>query len=561
MKNTENSTMKNSDKCKKGSRLISLLAFFMAAVICFTACSGGGRPVETPEPVTTPEATAAPVPVQGGALRCPMPENLHINNEEYNPMLIYTEEALQLFSLVYEPLINIDETNMLIPALAANWAPDDSFQNAWIINLRKNARWHTGETVNADDIVYSYETLRTLGAESYYGSCLNDIVSIEIIDSNTLRIFMQNSGLMALYSLTFPIIKKDAPIFTGTGAYRAVTVTDDKIVLTGNPDWWDRSPYIRYIEFYARSSNDMALASFNAGQLNFVSTAKLAVGQYSEAGVTVVKDIMTQNMETLLFNSKHQITKNADFRKAIAHALDRSTIITNVYMNRARKSDTPFPPDSWLYDSNAALYDYNTQISESLFDSLGYKKGAGGKLFRGRQHITLKLLTSGTTENVTRIDAAERIAAQLDAVGIGVEIITAEHSYGEDGSEFLNLLKAGDWDIALVGFNLSQSNRLNKYIDSDGTNNFGSFSDREIEELIKNMNEAPDEETLRNASYALQQKFIEKLPFIVLYFRLNSVVYDADIKGITDMREPNIVRNVKQWYMNTEQTTEKPTEG
>lgn len=551
MKNTANCMIINLNKSLLPFRLAALM---LAVAFLFAGCAAGMKPVETPPPDITENTPAPPVPVQGGILRCPMPENLHINNEDYNPLLIHTEEALQLFTLVYEPLITVDESNMLIPALAINWTPDILLLNAWVINLRENAYWHNGEPLTARDVVYTYETLKALGKQSYYASCLDEIVSIEAADENTVSVLMKDPGLIALYSLNFPIIKEineNSPRFTGTGAYRVSAVNDDRITLSVNPSWWDRPPYISCVEFYARSSNDTALASYNAGQLDFVSTAFLAVGQYREAGVTVVKDIMTQSMETLLFNLNHSAARDADFRKAVAYALDRNPIITNVYMNRARKCDVPFPPDSWLYDGNSARYNYNLQLSEDMLSNLGYKLDAGGRLFRRGKRVSLKLLTSGTTENATREEAAKLISLQLEKLGIDVEIITAEHILGVGESEFMRLLKEGEWDIALVGFNLSVGSRLNKYLDTDGINNFGNYSDEKMKLLLENMNNAPDEESLRAAASALQQKFIDELPFIVLYFRLNSVVYNADIQGIEDMREPNIVRNIKKWYIKT----------
>ena len=42
---------------------------------------------------------------------------------------------------------------------------------------------------------------------------------------------------------------------------------------------------------------------------------------------------------------------------------------------------------------------------------------------------------------------------------------------------------------------------------------------------------------------------MENLPFIVLYFRLNSVVYSSEIQGVTQVREPDIMYGVDQWYI------------
>ena len=53
---------------------------------------------------------------------------------------------------------------------------------------------------------------------------------------------------------------------------------------------------------------------------------------------------------------------------------------------------------------------------------------------------------------------------------------------------------------------------------------------------------------MRNPFAMPQTAFADELPFIVLYFRLNSVVYSAKLQEIGTMREPALLRNIKNWY-------------
>ena len=54
--------------------------------------------------------------------------------------------------------------------------------------------------------------------------------------------------------------------------------------------------------------------------------------------------MMTQNMEVMLVNHNRAFVSRVEFRRAIAHALNRTKLITNAYMNRARAADVPVPP-------------------------------------------------------------------------------------------------------------------------------------------------------------------------------------------------------------------------
>lgn len=110
-------------------------------------------------------------------------------------------------------------------------------------------------------------------------------------------------------------------------------------------------------------------------------------------------------------------------------------------------------------------------------------------------------------------------------------------------------MRPGDWDLALCGFNLAQSNDLEPYLSVNGKNNFGHYNAglySGVSAALNKMNAAADEESLRNAAYELQTAFADELPFIVLYFRLNSVVYSAKLREIGTMREPGFAAEHKK---------------
>ncbi|MBR5948476.1 MAG: hypothetical protein IKZ82_07530 [Clostridia bacterium] len=546
MKNTSSSATKRALVLRKTVCAVLTLVFL---ALLFCACSGNTVPDDDEEPSPSPVNTSAPV--SGGRLRMAMPENLSVGNEKYDPMLVRTEESLALFSLVYEPLIALNEANELTPCLAAKWSRFAGDERSWLISLRESALFHSGERLCADDVVYSFNSLKRVGAESYYSRTLTAVAGVVKVDESTVRITMNSTGIMELYALDFPIKKADGSIFNGTGPYSVSHYDDERILLQANPDWWDRTPYISSIEFLARENNDTALASYSAGQLDLVPTAQLSASRFGENGVTNVIDHMTQGMETLLFNHRRHPTMDADFRKAVSRAINRSPIISNIYMNRARACDVPVPPDSWLY-SGGSLISHDPSAAEALFAGLGYEKNEDGLLIGGGEPVELTLLTSGTTDNTTRSDAAGIIASQLREFGVTVNIITAPHGYGEAESEFMKALRSMDWDIALVGFSLSPSNDMRPYLTTEGANNFGSFSGIVFAEELKAIRIAEDEESLREAFRLLEAKFTEQLPFLVLYFRLNSVVCTAKLKGISALREPFLLHGIKNWYLSDE---------
>ena len=532
-----------------------IISVFLLAAVVITGCGGSVTPEPTEAPATS-EPTQAPYGSPVGRIRLPMPENM-ADAEDCDPIGVRTEEMYQLFSLVFDTLIGVNGSNMLVPSLAMSWRSGG--ERIWLISLRQGVTWHDGSSFTADDVVSTYDRIRRQ-TDGYYSDAAENIVSLMKLDESTIRVEMKSEGLSALYCLNFPITKANSDeVLMGTGAYRLENMTDEEIKLTVNTDWWGGTPQIETVEFIARSSNDLAIASYEAGMLDFVPTNSLTAKQYSSAGETVVASCMTQQMETLLINHNNAHLRKREFRSAIAHLVDRSSIIANVYMNNARSCDMPVPPDSWLYDSSQVVYGYDRELALSLLTEQGYTIDEDGNIGYFGEKVSLRILVGSTPENSVRAEAAQLIADSLTSFGIGVELITANHDtasaspdpeseapYSGD-TEFVRLLREGNWDLALVGFSLSESNSLSKYLTPSGSNNFGHYSSETMTSLIEIMDSAVDEASLREAAYAVQSEFAEELPFIVLYFRLNSVIYSADIQGIGQLREPRLLENMKDW--------------
>lgn len=532
------------------------LLMAMLTVLLF-GCANEQNTISADETPYVEEATPALLaptptasPVRGGTLRLAMPENADTSD----PLSVNTKEMLGFFSLIYESLIEIDQNGIVTPCLAENWSCDDTGL-VWTMKLRSSARWQdSGLTVSASDVIYSFQCIKQSGG--YYSYAADRIDNIQAGENGTVIVTMKQQGLSSLYALNFPI--KESPTTAvsergaGTGPYIISSVIGERVVLEANKNWWKEEPYISKIEFYQRSSNDVSIASYAAGQLDMVFTSSLSVGRYREDGVTNVLDIMTQTAEVMLFNYNNEELANKLVRQAIAYAIDRSTIITNVYMNRARACDVPIAPDSWLYNSRSKVYDYNTELALNLFEQAGWADtdGDGYLEKNGRRYdeMTLKLLVNKSTDS-TRETAAGVIASQLEAIGIHVEVVTAGYTLGDDNSEYVQSLENGEFDIALTGFNLSRDCDILPYIDVSGEYNYGGYRNDSLSILAKTLNTARDESACREAADALQMSFVEELPFATLYFRLSSILYNASVCGLSDEREPNPLSNIANWYI------------
>ncbi len=568
-----NALMKNLKPCmrtlfkaqREKQTTLRIRAGILAAVLLLTlSLSACGKP-EDPAATATPEqllptAAPTPVPAVGGEIQIPIPRN-PLQSEGgavTSPLSMNTEEMRNMYSLVYEPLLRCDTANALTPALAEKWSCDESGR-VWTLTLRSGVKWHSGDAMlTAEDVLYTISQIKALGAESYYNLTNACVETATKVDDLTVQITMYQPGLTSLYGLLFPVMCAAGNgdlAMNGTGPYKVTSAGASSIILEANAGWWKQSPYITTIRCLSRESNSVALSSYEAGQLNVVPTDTASAGKYRETDVTNVLDVLSQDAEMLLINQNNSQLRNASLRKALAYAIDRGSIVSNVYMNRASITDVPVPPDSFLYDPTSKIYDYDPAMAASLFAEAGYADSNGDGLLESVNNpgriLTFRLLVNDSTESTYRKSAAQMIANQLLSVGVTIEIESEKLTVGDPESPFITKLSGGDFDLALAGFNLPRSGQLTAYLSAGGERNYGHYANSDMNTLLQKAQTAADEATLKEAHAAVQQQFVNDLPFIMLYFRMTSIVYAAEIQGISDVRDTDIFRTVEKWYIHT----------
>lgn len=529
----------------KRGLLLLLAAVFLLCCAC--AKETAGEQKEETALLATP--SPQPQPLTGGEIRLPMPVNADITD----PLLVNTEEMLAMFSLLYEGLISVNSTGKLTAELAESWS-GDSEGRVFTFTLRSGVKWHDGSGFTAYDVTATFTRLKELGADTYYAYQAKKIESMRAVDEHTLEVTMAQGGYASLYALGFPVMKggQAAALPVGTGPFKLESWTGQEARLAANTDWWKRRPYLDAIVFVERDSNDTALASYQAGQLDMVPSSNTGVGRYRSES-TAVLDVMTQTAELLLINSNNAPLRDLGVRKALSYALDRGKIISNIYMNRAQPADVPIAPDSWVYESKSKAYDYNLARARELLLAAGWEADAeSGLLARNGQTFKVRLLVNESTDT-TRREASNLIADQLMELGMEVELTAAPHTLGQSDSEYMRKLNAGEYDLCLIGVNLGRDTDLTEVMDPAGSAHYGNYSVPALTAMARDILTAKDETSYKAAASAFQLKFMEELPFIVLYFRLNSIVYSADIKGISGAREPDIMYTADSWYINERQ--------
>lgn len=130
-------------------------------------------------------------------------------------------------------------------------------------------------------------------------------------------------------------------------------------------------------------------------------------------------------------------------------ALDRASIVRNVYDTLGAPLLGPFVRRQWSADTTIAQLPYDTIAAARLLDSLGWKRGATGVRARRGERLAFTIMVAAT--NRARVRVAELVQRQLSLVGVAVQLEPL------DGRAFGGRLSAHQFDAALFSFTATPS--------------------------------------------------------------------------------------------------------
>lgn len=520
-------------------------------------------------------------PQEGGQLRIPV-QGL----ESWNPLIAKTTDSVNFLSLIYEGLVGYDSDLKKIPKLASDWQVSEDGR-LWTFNIRKDAKWHDGTSITAEDVIFTYNILKE--------GVLNSVYQYNIFDNdNILEIGLKNNDKYSLFVrlaepssklldiFTFPVISKDyyesveniikiqkdltkAPL--GTGPYKVAeeyfSEDQESIILVRNEDWWGRRPYIDKIIGKIYTNKEEARKAFMQGELDLVDTMIVYVNNKSVEEDTKLYRFMTNYYEFLGLNSESELIKDPKIRKALAYAIDRREIISKVYLNNAQTVDVPIPSNHWLYDNAYRLYDYDIDRAKRLLKEAGWQDLDGDGILDktvDNQKIELKIKLVSNSGNDLRRDVLSLIKSHLELVGFKVETQIADmETIAKD------LLATNQFDALLTGYYLDNALDLSfafhsrEIVEIDDIedldeidsipNNFIKYRNSELDSLLDLASHSYDLNELSSVYQNIQDHMTRELPIISLYFRTGSLLVNPKLYGIDKPSQLSLYRNIEEWFI------------
>jgi peptide/nickel transport system substrate-binding protein len=532
--------------------------------------TGGGAPSASPDASAKPKETATPTPSpqMGGELKVPL-----MAPDSFNPLLTQSRDILNFLNLIFEHPLVLDEKSRPAPSLVEKWEVSEDGRT-WTFHVRKDVKWQNGQAMTGEDILFTFQALQSGKLGSLYEKDLAGNVNIVEAglrnnDPYTFFVRLAEPSSEVLDIMTFPVLSKNvyqSPEFMqkekgnfsmtpiGTGPYQvdlSQPYNGTSMKLVRNEDWWNGKPYIDSILARVCQTNEEARAALGKGEIDLVDTMAVYANNYSDLDKITGYKYLTENYEFLALNCNNPLFADKNVRKAIAYAIDRTDIISRVYLNNAETVDVPMPSNSWLYDSAYRIYDYDEKRAAKLLKEAGWTDSDGDgvldKIVEGeKQDLAFTILTN--SDNDFRRDVAELISKHLSLVGFRVQ--TEAVSWEQLQSENMQKHK---FDAILTGYYLDYVPDLRFAFHSSqigkGKNNFYRYQNPELDSLLDTAATAYKEKDKKKAYQKIQEHLVGELPVISLYFRTGSLLVNNRVHGVDKVRELNLYNNIKDWYL------------
>ncbi len=494
-------------------------------------------------------------------------ENLLIGMQSYMTTGIYPLDPVEkdmasVYSLVYNGLIEMDDDFRPQGKLAESWVMGSGGER-WTFTLREGVTFSDGTPLTAYDAEATLSYLvdkanngTTDSERGYYGNLRYFVKSVKADDEKTLTITTKDRANYAfLYAMTFPIlpadrIEQENP--PGTGPYIIDGfVPQSSLYLSVNPNWWKQPPQIKYITCTLYSSNKDLLLAYENMAVDAVFSKSISAAQYSDNINSLNIAYRTNQLETLLINNRASEFKDPQVRKALRHVINVNQIASQIYMSMVQRTDTPLPAGTWMYNEDGLVtYEHNIDKAKEMLAEAGWRdSNEDGILDRpdsekesGMRNFSIRLLVYDEGDNTFRSDMALMIRSMLAEVNINVYDIQYV-TFQEAGER----LRAGNYDLALVAYQMDTPPDPGFMLISGNTGNHTGYKNTQVDDLFKKLRKATDPNEYQQILFDIQHKFSEDVPFISLFYRSGSILTRNLFTIVRDVRELELFRGIDEY--------------
>lgn len=465
-----------------------------------------------------------------------------------NPIYAMNNADASVSRLVFSSLYDYDATGTLRQDVATGMSQEGG--RVYTVTMRDDVRWHDGEKLTAQDVVYTLSVIKDPSARSPLRVNWVD-VDVKATSDYTLVFTLPAAYAPFPHALTFSIlpqhILKDVapsalrestfsqePVGSGPFVFRRLQSADaiskhQTVLLVANQEYYRGAPKLSRFELEVFDDEIKLLAALKAGELSGADDiSPTSVGQVSSR-----YDISPTALSSgvyLIFNLNNSILSDKAVRKAIQLGTDTTALRKGVG-GGVLALDLPFLPSQVNnVDLPKAPTVDVTKAIEAL-DAAGWKLSGSTRVKDGKT-LSITLTTSKKSEYDK---VAQLVKAQWQKLGIEVKIHSVDASSAS--SVFIqDTLQGRNFDVLLYELAIGADPDVYAYWHSSQTGqtgyNFAGYSNAITDASLASARSRLDP-ALRAAKYkTFAERWLEDAPAIALYQSVDDYVSNKNVQAI-----------------------------
>jgi len=495
-----------------------------------------------------------------------------------NPLLAISDTDRDLTSLVYSGLMKATAEGALVNNLAESVEILDGGLR-YIFIIKEDAVFHDGESVDADDIVFTVEMakndlLKSPRRASWEG------IDVEKIDNKTVMFslnepyspFLENATIGILPFHIWGELKVEEITFSdfniepiGSGPYE---VKDIKKNSSGIPESYKLSafgehilgePFIQEIELKFYDSEGELIRAFNKRNVNNIhSISPESTASLKGRGTTIITSPLPRVFGLFFNQNQATVFTNIEARAALNAGINKERIISEVLNEFGTSVDEPLPPGISIRRKVKITEDSNLNPTEEAINILernGWARGSDNIMIKKTKKEDYRLSFSISTSNAPELKSVANILKE-EWEKIGAEI---ELRFFETGLLNQEVIRPREYDSLLFGEIVGRDFDLFAFWHSSQRNdpglNIALYTNITADSLLEGIRTTSTRREKEDLYIEFEREIENDIPAVFLYspdfiYATNKKIKGLSVGIVTTPAERFL--HVDEWYLKTD---------
>ena len=491
-----------------------LLALFLALVMVGAVLPGCGDGSKDPGGQGNNGKTGEPV--KGGEITVGIAQDLDDSLDPHQTVAAGTRE-------VFEGLVKPNSDGEMIPAVAEKYTLSED-GTTYTFTLREGVKFHNGQTVTAEDVVYSINRCAAVpeGQEKPLVAAFSAVKSVEALDEKTVAVTIAQRDLEFISYMTAAIIPADyenqdtAPV--GTGPFKFVSRTPQQdFVMERFEDYWGAPAWLDKVTYKICENADALVMNLNGGSIDLCAHLTSAQASQLNQSFQVLEGTMNL-VQAIYLNNQAKPFDNQMVRQALCYAIDRQGIMDMVADGHGTAVGSSIYPAfaKYFLPELVDKYPHDVAKAKELLAQAGYPDG-------------FDMTISVPNNYQPHMDTAEVVAEQLREAGINVTIQPVEWSTWLD-----TIYNGRQFQATVVGVdaaNMTARAMLERFT-SDYGKNFINYNNPAYDALFQQAINAQDEATQTDLYKQMEAMLADTAANVYIQDLCDLVAMRQDLGGL-----------------------------